>query len=156
MERNKVVRALRIAWTVWWGIVCVLLVVLWLRSYQKLEIVICQGKGNELTVFGSNSGTVYFTRQEREWAAKDTTLRFIFGWQYQSDIPSKTSGPFVWRTAGGRIDVVCPNYLLVGLCIGVALVPWAVHKWNFSLRTLLIATAPVAVVLGLVVLSIRY
>src|SRR5262245_15444138 len=39
MERTKVVRGLRIAWSVWWGIVCALLIVLWVRSYSLMEVV---------------------------------------------------------------------------------------------------------------------
>src|SRR5262245_11014795 len=35
MERARVVRSLRIAWSAWWGIVCVLLAVLWVRSYWR-------------------------------------------------------------------------------------------------------------------------
>src|SRR5262245_43126813 len=37
MQRDKVVRFLRIAWSVWWGILCVLLVVLWVRSYWRWD-----------------------------------------------------------------------------------------------------------------------
>src|SRR5262245_40774927 len=33
MDRPRLIRGLRIAWSVWWGILCVLLVVLWVRSY---------------------------------------------------------------------------------------------------------------------------
>ena len=33
MNRPRLIRGLRIAWSVWWGILCVLLVVLWVRSY---------------------------------------------------------------------------------------------------------------------------
>src|SRR5262245_56059937 len=33
MTRPRLIRGLRIAWSVWWGILCVLLVVLWVRSY---------------------------------------------------------------------------------------------------------------------------
>jgi hypothetical protein len=33
MDRPRLIRGLRIAWRVAWGILCVLLVVLWVRSY---------------------------------------------------------------------------------------------------------------------------
>src|SRR5262245_12520085 len=39
MERTKVIRGLRIAWTVAWAILCVLLVVLWALSYLHMDIV---------------------------------------------------------------------------------------------------------------------
>src|SRR5262245_28132824 len=37
MDRPRLIRGLRIAWSVWWGIVCVLLVVLWVRSYWRWD-----------------------------------------------------------------------------------------------------------------------
>src|SRR5262245_45981544 len=39
MERTKVIRSLRIAWSVWWGILGVLLVVLWVRSYWFSDVL---------------------------------------------------------------------------------------------------------------------
>ena len=40
MNRPRLIRGLRIAWSVWWGIVCVLLIVLWVRSYcYQWEVV---------------------------------------------------------------------------------------------------------------------
>src|SRR5262245_57793790 len=33
MDRPRLIRGLRIAWSVVWGILCVLLIVLWMRSY---------------------------------------------------------------------------------------------------------------------------
>src|SRR5262245_35046945 len=33
MQRDKVIRGLRIAWSVWWGTLCVLMIALWIRSF---------------------------------------------------------------------------------------------------------------------------
>src|SRR5215470_10879815 len=34
MNRPRLIRGLRIAWNIWWGILCVLLIWLWVRSYS--------------------------------------------------------------------------------------------------------------------------
>jgi hypothetical protein len=49
----------------------------------------------------------------------------------------------------GSILVCIPDWLLIFISIAFAAAPWI--RWRFSLRTLLIATTLVAVVLGLVV-----
>jgi hypothetical protein len=46
MNRPRLVRALRIAWSVAWGSVAVLLVALWVRSYSYIDTVICYRGGN--------------------------------------------------------------------------------------------------------------
>ena len=38
-DRPRLIRGLRIAWSVWWGILCVLLIVLWVRSYWRFDRV---------------------------------------------------------------------------------------------------------------------
>src|SRR5262245_39336159 len=37
MDRPRLIRGLRIAWSAWWGIVCILLIALWVRSYWRSE-----------------------------------------------------------------------------------------------------------------------
>src|SRR5262245_58194231 len=37
MDRPRLIRGLRIAWSVWWGILCVLLIVMWVRSYYLFD-----------------------------------------------------------------------------------------------------------------------
>jgi hypothetical protein len=39
MHRPRLIRGLRIAWSVVWGLLCVLLIVLWVRSYWRMDIV---------------------------------------------------------------------------------------------------------------------
>ena len=47
--------------------------------------------------------------------------------------------------------LVVPHWFFATLAAGLAALPWFQQKWKFSLRTLLIATTLVAVVLGLIV-----
>ena len=46
-----------------------------------------------------------------------------------------------------------PHWFLLGTCMTFATVPWL--RYRFSLRTLLIATTLVAVVLGLIVYAVK-
>ena len=60
MKRASIIRSLRIAWSVWCGIGCLLLMALWVRSYQKLDAISFVNQWNHFASFGSNSGTLYF------------------------------------------------------------------------------------------------
>src|SRR4051812_28474407 len=55
-------RKLRIAWSVMCGVACVLLIVLWVRSYWHGDVMSRVVKDKLGTIIGSNWGTVYFTR----------------------------------------------------------------------------------------------
>ena len=83
MNRPRLIRGLRIAWTAWWGILCVLLV--------------------------------------------EACIRYSMTPQHLN----------------------IPYWIPILLTALLAIVPW--FPWKFSLRTLLIATALIAVLLGLVV-----
>jgi hypothetical protein len=60
-------RKLRIAWSVAWGILCLLLIVLIVRSYSKKEYIFNTDGTGWITTFGFNSGEACagnFTAQE--------------------------------------------------------------------------------------------
>src|SRR5262245_47802339 len=38
MDRPRLIRGLRIAWSVWWGIFCAVFVVLWVRSFDSVDV----------------------------------------------------------------------------------------------------------------------
>jgi hypothetical protein len=63
----------------------------------------------------------------------------------QALIVSSQSSPHNWK--------VLPYPLIVVLVTAIAAAPWI--RWRFSLRTLLIATTLVAVVLGLICYAMR-
>ena len=132
-------RKLRIAWSVAWGVVAVLLIALWVRSTDTfddvgwgasfqgrlyvapaLRIDSIPGKASEGTVEELHPG--YFTKR----VLKIRNLKV-------SSLPS--GGPII------------PYWPLVLMMCAIIPVPWL----RFSLRTLLIATTLVAVVLGLIV-----
>jgi hypothetical protein len=155
-------RKLRIAWSVVFGIACVLLMVLWARSYWWSDR--CDGSL-------LNHGFKIDSREGNLTAiVYDQLLWGITPWQRVSfwladleeaalvitvnqPIPTYSLlgieyGPNAW---GGWL-LIMPHWFFSVILGVTAALPWIRHvKWRFGLRTLLIATTLVAVVLGLIV-----
>jgi hypothetical protein len=147
-------RKLRIAWSVGCGIACVLLIVLWVRSYWWQDIL---RKGIPAI---SNSG----------FYSGLGTLKIGFRWQPLDPIfqppPTLETHPFtpallakVAGTGGfgthrtrSTLTIRFPHWFAVFVIGVVAAVPWV---RRFTLRTLLIATTLAAMVLGLIAYASR-
>lgn len=118
MEYGK----LRIVWSVFWGLLTVLLLGLWMRSYcwTGQEVI-------TLRYFGSKPvGLV--------WNSQGTGVLLV---------KVRQSGPPIVSEVG------MPYWLSLPLLIAVVVAGWL--PWQFSLRSLLITTTLVAVGLGLIV-----
>jgi hypothetical protein len=155
-------RKLRIAWSVGWGVAAVLVCVLWGRSYRERDEL--RGR------VGIDRGFVLYSMWGRvEWddfylpRAQIYPLGFV---TYSGDevpkfiFPRKRSG--VWRVFDFHCEnhpqcfiVAAPHWYLVFASAVMGSVPWIGCKWQFSLRTLLIATTLVAALLGLIVYAVR-
>jgi hypothetical protein len=142
-------RKLRIAWSAGCGVVCLLLIALWVRSYKHGDQIWYQTSSAKLgaTSFG---GRVFFMNRSLvpnaaafEYVHFDVTKHLLSGeplWFGSSPLP------------GIAERYIVPNSLIILLIATLAGVPWIRQwTWRFSLRTLLIATTLVAVVLGLIV-----
>ena len=141
-------RKLRIAWSVAWGMVAVLLCVLWVRSQWRVDVI-----GGPITAdwsvgFLSYPGASGLGFEKRSliptWTmANDTTVRWLLlnGDLYSSPL----WGGVIWRNG----SYVAPDWFLISIAFCLAALPWI--RWRFSLRTLLIATTLVAVGLGVIV-----
>jgi hypothetical protein len=148
MKRS--LRYLRIAVSATCLIACVLMIVLWVRSYWWLDILQC---GSE-RAFVSHAGTIQHTQ------ALDMGLPFSY-WRVVTFSESTTPmSPPRYSFAGIGYspgdywaEVVIPNWLSLFLLTTLAAAPWL--HWRFSLRTLLLATTLIALVLGLVVWAIQ-
>jgi hypothetical protein len=124
-------RKLRIAWSVTWGIVAVLLCVLWVRSYLVYDrVVVRWPNGLEWFIAYSNKG-MYIVSTYGLLAP-----HIHVGWW--------SIGRSRWGTA-----VYLPYSLTVLVMCAVSIAPWI--RCRFSVGALLIATTLVAVVLGLIV-----
>ena len=149
MDRPRRIRGLRIAVSAVCGILCLLLVVLWVRSYWRLDWVRLKQPGKSLAslngrllfndVFNINSGQLRYTGKlpYHQYVGKSGTL-FIARRDAMIPVGVGTSIPY-WPL------VLALSTLTVG--------PWIPHR--ISLRTLLIATTLIAVGLGLIVWSMN-
>ena len=150
-------RKLRIAWSVAWGVGCVLLIVLWVRSYYANDQIYYRSTSTLIQVTPSE-GVIRIT--DCSHIADVPGLQMGVGWSFSTEDhliydnenanaslfarvfrPLDRYGPNAWRI---------PHWLLVLAAVAVAPIPFVCSK-RFSLRTLLIATTLVAVVLGLIV-----
>jgi hypothetical protein len=145
-------RKLRIAWSVLCGIFCVLLIVLWLRSYWVIDGIVrdYQGSGVQTRVsIIAVQGTLMFARHPI--GPTDKFRDVIDHWTYY---PAKPKEPmtrrFWWYNDGRQFAIRFPTWLPVPFLALAASAPWVGLPFKFSLRTLLIATF-FAVTLGLIV-----
>jgi hypothetical protein len=147
-------RKLRIAWSVAWGVVAILLIVLWVRSYWWGDVVHALDKNLIATSIGSNRGELYYS--QIDWKLDvGAGHSSSHGWHYQSLPPfaqDKRQLVSLIRT-GVAFRLGIAHWVLILLTSTITAIPWL--PWRFSLRTLLIATALVAVLLGLIVWSVR-
>jgi hypothetical protein len=138
-------RKLRIAWSVGWGTACVLLIVLWVRSYWWAEIFSYTNRANVFVGVRFERGILQIYRGN---------VRPIGpGWNHQLlELPASTFRAFYssWKNGYGMTQV--QDWFPVLVSAVFAIRPWMRQlSVRFSLRTLLIATTLVAVVLGLIV-----
>jgi hypothetical protein len=149
-------RKLRIAWSVAWGVVAVLLVVLWVRSYWWIDDVYRHYHPTHGLGAISQEGSLIFF-----WGPhNDVPLFSPLGfpgppptWDYDYypvyDPSSPIAFPFEFAVRSDMIGF--PTWFGAAVCAGAGMAPWPNYiPRRFSLRTLLIATTLVAVALGLI------
>jgi hypothetical protein len=146
-------RKLRIAWSVGCGIACVLLIVLWVRSYTPTD---------ELKLPIGFLHFAHFDTYHGELRVLSFVTSTPRGFDYDHvDVADLGNTPYAKRrfyfarpeNSWGIFELWLPFWFLSLVGTGIAVLPWL--PWRFSLRTLLIATTIVAVVLGLVVWSLH-
>jgi hypothetical protein len=139
---------LRIAWSVACGLACVLLIVLWVRSYWQLDEVQVPLSSSSQFTMQSFAGSI--------WMFTEGKIRSSIGWRLRhksvDDLLEITGMEImppraIFGMGPGNLQV--PYWFLAPAFATSAAFPWL--RWRFSLGTLLIATTLVAVVLGLVV-----
>ncbi len=141
-------RKLRIAWSVACLFACVLLIALWVRNYWVVDALTSPVTTQHFIVLGSIPGAVAIG-----WGTGTRNWKIIHpltqDWRDATgdNVPSP-----VWfgvTRRGGFVAVWIPSWFLMLVFAMLAAAPW-IH-WRFSLRTLLITTTLVAVLLGLIV-----
>lgn len=149
---RKSLRYLRISWTVPCAIVCLLLVCLWVRSYGTIDGLAGIVANQRLSVHAAK-GRVRMSVSGRADVSGYPPYQFV-SFPATSGLSDETASSFHFHSMGNWKFVSVPIWSVL-LCTAVfAAFPWLPLK-RFSLRTLLIATTAVAVVLGMVVWSMR-
>lgn len=147
-------RKLRIAWSVAWGILCLLLTVLSVRSYWWQDgLNWVQGPSRNVYAVRSASARIAVTYNP---AGDEVAKLLPMFSRVQHPLPKRLYPPLFQRTSTpAGTTIYFPTWLLAALIAAISAAPWFPFSKNFSLRTLLIATTLVAVVLGLIVLTTR-
>jgi hypothetical protein len=150
-------RKLRIAWSIGWGVACLLLVVLWVRSYWTIDYMRLRPMSRSEFTFWSMQGAcwigmdsnvvLYPKRFSRGAISVDSWLRNIGSNVHD---PNKLWPPVDLRTQG---LLKFSYWFSASTVAATGVAPWI--RWRFSLRTLLIAMTLVAVGLGLAVYAAR-
>ena len=141
-------RKLRIAWSIACGIACVLLCVLWGRSYWYADdLVITLTKTRQLELQSVPGRCIGFIA----YAPSRPISSFA---RYMRTTPEGAEHAHLKHgVLGGEwamSTVWVAHWILAAVFLLLGIVPWARYV-RFSLRTLLIATTLIAVVLGLAV-----
>jgi hypothetical protein len=145
-------RKLRIAWSVFCSIAGVLLIVLWVRSYWKCDVIYRINPSKAQTTIGSNCGTLYVTTDIRPMRFGNATGQ---DWIIKTllELPPDRQHLVLWLHTTEEFQAGVSHWFIIMPAGALAAAPWI--RWRFSLRTLLIATTLVAVVLGLAVYAAR-
>jgi hypothetical protein len=147
-------RKLRIAWSVFWGLAAVLLIVLWVRSYRISDTIGHIDDNLVCEFFLSQPGALRYSRMNDKEVGGPNSEEPV-PWGYGNFPAIRAPGPIPDFSYEYLPDFQCelwlPYWYPVALSASVAAIPWVSKLKRFSLRTLLIATTLVAVALGLIV-----
>ena len=146
----QLIRILRIAWSVAWCLVTILLVLLWVRSYRNAEAIYRIGESLVRTVVVSDSGTISVACEDTK-QIQSFVPATAHGWQYQEYGPNlyRQVSRFELESNAYEFTICVPNWFTGLVSVTLATLPW--FPYRFSLRTLLIAMTLVSAGLGLVV-----
>jgi hypothetical protein len=145
-------RKLRIAWSAVCGVLCLLLIVLWVRShflYDHLIVYDIDARGDVL-VFRSHLGVLNIGHHNERGGAITR-----FDWRLETGKLDfrLDSYPPVFRVMDMYNEIEFRYWFLVVISGIFAALPWL--RWHFSLRTLLIAITIIGLVLGLIIATTR-
>jgi hypothetical protein len=151
-------RYLKISWTILCGLAAVLLIVVWVRSY-RLNEVFFGPVNNSILAFGSTQGKLSVMHSMRQPLPHEA-------WHYDGTLINESEDMWApsWHAyysflgIGLRIEqrvwlLAIPHWCFVASCAAFSMLPWL--AWRFSLRTLLLATTLVGLVLGFAAWAMR-
>jgi len=144
---SSYLRYLRIAFSAMCGVVCLLLIVLWVRSYWQWDTLQYEDLSESREVTSQNGfllvDKIYQKGKGRWWFGSDPA-------EFPADLRSQLS--VCWYDADGDLQghgVTIPHWLIVLFFVGLGIAPWTLRR--YSLRTLLVFTTGIAALLGILV-----
>ncbi len=154
-------RYLRIAFSITCLITCVLLIALWVRSYWWQDTVFWR--------YYTPNGIHIYTSPGRFWLDTFTDRPHVFmetysngsvyeHWRPSLDVSSmQLTEPTAWHLYASPIGnpPLIPLWFPLVLMAVFAALPWIRWSNRFSLRTLLIATTLVAIILGAIIYAVK-
>jgi hypothetical protein len=162
LEARMSFRYLRIAFSATCLIACVLLIVLWVRSYWRVD-QLWYYKSTTMRGVNSKQGviTAYYSRTqlppsygESYWKYGTEVVSEFINLADDSRVKIPRPNPFRWdNRLPNTFGVQFPFWLAIAIVAVFGSIPWL--SWHFSIRTLLIAMTLVAVVLGAIVYATR-
>ncbi len=142
-------RKLRIAWSVMWAVVAVLLIALWVRSYWRLDALVISSN-RALASVGGELETLVINQ------APAKSPRYLISGRVAPLLPPMHAFMgFGYEPMPVIPRVVVPYWFPILISGAVIALPWTCRTGQFTLRTLLIATTLVAIGLGLIVWTAR-
>jgi len=146
-------RKLRIVWSVAWGVVAILLCVLWARSVWWMDKLVV-ARASEITVIESSLSQITYSSSGWIDRGPDKSSWRLRTQKVQADKRVLANGfSFFSGPYDGDFALSFPHWCPILTLALLACLPW--FPYRFSLRTLLIGTTLVAVLLGLVVYLTR-
>jgi hypothetical protein len=155
MDRPRLVRLLRISISAASFLVCAAFVVLWCRSYSWMDDL-------EYYVIGDTSIRILSTEGQFVIGVQELPRHLAnTGWlssrdaKFRSNAPSFLGFRFRFNQRTKAIRLIAPIWFPVLASGVIAAVSGIRRPCQFSVRTLLVATTLVAVLLGAVVYAVR-
>ena len=133
-------RTLRIAWSVTSGAAALLLLLLWVRSYWRLQILE-KRIGSQAVQVSSVKSHIAIARLDPRATIGRSYLSVVAG--DSADWRKKGALGFAYCHDSTVTALIAPHWVPALVFATIAAIPW-IH-WRFTLRTLLIATTLVAV-----------
>jgi hypothetical protein len=166
MEGSRLTRYFRIALTALSLTACVLLIVLWVRSYWWMDTInSVPYRDAPVLAVDSCQGRLVFMCYEVEiptWSGEVSVGCDVSSYEIEElalfDELPEWGGAFGFNLQwqwGALPYIAVPHWFLAGLLGTIGLIPWLPWSKRFSLRTLLIATTLVAVALAMIVVMRR-
>jgi hypothetical protein len=158
-------RKLRLVWSVMFAIATMLVIALWVRSNWVQDRLFCPAGGKEVVEFDSAAGVVWVQESEAlsmmklnqhfyQFKLDDKYLPFVHGLRQKTFMGFARFEENIGMGIMERTTVF-PHWFLALVLAAVAYVPWLPWSNRFGLRTLLLGTTLVAVVLGAIVYAVK-